>query len=70
MKIVSDNGFEKDVPLHAYMPQASLIFEPFINFGFTKVAKPASEYVYFYNEGKTATRVNQKYLSIKYYLKY
>jgi hypothetical protein len=33
LKIVSDNGFSKEVPLHAYTPQASIIFEPFINLG-------------------------------------
>lgn len=32
MKIVSED-YEKEVPLFAYKPAASIIFEPFINFG-------------------------------------
>ena len=52
IQIVSDNGFKKDVPLHAYPPIASLIFEPFINFGFVKMGKEKTEEVYFKNEGK------------------
>ena len=52
IQIVSDNGFKKDVPLHAYPQIASLIFEPFINFGFVKLGRDKTEEVYFKNEGK------------------
>lgn len=36
MKIVSDNGYEKDIPLHAYVTNGQVIFEPFINLGTIK----------------------------------
>jgi hypothetical protein len=40
------------VPLHAYPSIASIIFEPFINFGFVKLGREKTEDVYFKNEGK------------------
>jgi len=52
MKIVSDNDFEIDIPLHAYAPSAQIIFEPFINLGFIKMGKVKKEKIYFKNEGK------------------
>lgn len=33
MKIVSDNGYEKDIALHAFAASGQVIFEPFINLG-------------------------------------
>ena len=33
LKIVSEEDFEYDIPLHAYPPQAIILFEPFINLG-------------------------------------
>lgn len=60
MKIVSDNNFERDVPLHAYAPQAALVFEPFINMGFVKLGKAKTEKIYFKNEGKNAANVELK----------
>ena len=57
MVIVSDNDYKKEVPLRAYVPQPSLIFEPFINFGFIKVNKPSVETISFFNEGKAPAKV-------------
>ena len=37
MTIVSDLDFKKEIELHAYAPQASVIFEPVLNFGFVKM---------------------------------
>lgn len=52
LKIISDGGFELIVPLHAFMPQANLIFDPFVNFGFVQLFKEKTETIWFYNEGK------------------
>ena len=60
MKIVSDSSFEQDVPLHAYVAQASLLFEPFLNLGFIKLGKTKTEKIFFKNEGKAAAKVELK----------
>lgn len=52
MKIVSDGAIDVDVPLHAYAPQAQVVFEPFINLGFIKMGQPKKDMIYFKNEGK------------------
>lgn len=57
MQIVSDDGYKRDVPLHAYPPIAQLIFEPFVNFGFVKMGREKTESVFFKNEGKMASKV-------------
>lgn len=60
LKIVSDENFEKEVPLHAYPPQAQIIFEPFLNFGFVKMGRDKVEELFFKNEGKLPAKVNLK----------
>lgn len=49
--IISDEGFKFELPLHAYMPQAQIVFEPFLNFGFVQLGKSKTETVVFRNEG-------------------
>lgn len=49
--ITSDEGFKAEVPLHAYMPQAQILFEPIINFGFVPLTKTKVETIMFKNEG-------------------
>ncbi len=51
LEIVSEDRFQSIVPLHAYMPQASILFDPFVNFGFIRVQKEESKMITFKNEG-------------------
>ncbi|EGR30900.1 hypothetical protein IMG5_121460 [Ichthyophthirius multifiliis] len=60
LKIVSEEGFCKEIPLYANMPQAQLIFEPFINLGFVKVQEKKKDKIYFKNEGSIAAKVELK----------
>jgi hypothetical protein len=55
LEIVSDIDGEKfkyTLPLHAYQPQANIVFEPFINFGFCRLNHEKIEKIAFTNEGK------------------
>ncbi|KAL4498636.1 hypothetical protein ABPG72_019754 [Tetrahymena utriculariae] len=60
MKIVSDNGYEKDIPLHAYVSSGQVIFEPFINLGFIKLGKEKREEILFKNEGNAPAKIDLK----------
>lgn len=51
LEIVSDDKFSVTVPLHSYQPQANIVFDPFINFGFIKVQKDEIRPVMFENQG-------------------
>ena len=51
LEIVSEDRFSAIVPLHAYMPQSSILFDPFINFGFIRVQKEETRIITFKNEG-------------------
>lgn len=51
LEIVSDEKFSVTVPLHAYQPQASVVFDPFVNFGFIKINKEENRPVLFENQG-------------------
>lgn len=52
IRVVSDGGYECEVPLHAYMPQANIIFDPFVNFGFVQLHREKTETIWFFNDGK------------------
>ena len=52
LEIVSGTDFRVPVPLHAYQPQANIIFEPFINFGFVRIHHEKREKIAFKNDGK------------------
>ena len=43
-KVLEDNLIY-DIPLHAYCPEANIIFENFVNMGFVTVGKPKVEKV-------------------------
>jgi hypothetical protein len=60
LKIVSDENYERDIPLHAYPQQASILFEPFLNLGFVKMNSQKTEKIYFLNEGKIPAKVTLK----------
>lgn len=60
MKIVSDNGYEKDIALHAFAASGQVIFEPFINLGFIKLGKEKREEVLFKNEGSVPAKIELK----------
>ena len=60
LKIVSDENYERDIPLHAYPQQASIIFEPFLNLGFVKMNSEKTEKIFFLNEGKIPAKVALK----------
>jgi len=54
LEIVSNldgDHFRQIVPLHAYQPQAHIVFEPFVNFGFARVNQDRVEKIAFKNEG-------------------
>ena len=53
IKIVSEEKFSAVIPLHAYQTQATIQFEPFINFGFIQTQKEEVRVISFKNEGKT-----------------
>ncbi|KAL4497051.1 hypothetical protein ABPG72_002207 [Tetrahymena utriculariae] len=53
-----------EVPLHALRPQASILFEPFINYGFIKIFENNIKTIMFKNEGKMAGKVRLKYDSM------
>ena len=57
LMICSNNDFKREIELHAFAPQASIVFEPFINFGFVKMGKQGTEKCKFKNEGKLKTEV-------------
>lgn len=61
MKVVSDNGFEIEVKLHAYPLRSQIIFEPFLNLGFIQVNKEKIEQILFRNEGKSVGKVELKF---------
>jgi len=61
LEIVSDNNFSLTVPLHAYQPQASIAFDPFINFGFIKIQKDEFRPVLFENQGKRDGKVDLRF---------
>ena len=50
LEIVSDD-FNAVIPLHAYMPQAGLVFEPYVNFGFCQLGKERVQKIVFKNDG-------------------
>lgn len=52
IEIISDNDFKATLPLHVYQPQANILFEPFVNFGFVRVHHEKIEKIAFKNEGK------------------
>lgn len=52
LEIVSGNDFRHTVALHAYQPQANIVFEPFINFGFVRIHQEKVERIAFKNDGK------------------
>ena len=60
IKIVSDGGFEKVIPIHAYIPSGYILFEPFINLGFVNFGKEKKEEILFLNEGKIDCKVELK----------
>lgn len=61
IKIVTDGHNQIEVALHAFPPQPSIIFEPFINLGFVKVGHIKEEQIYFKNEGKVAGKVELQF---------
>jgi hypothetical protein len=55
LEIISDLGddhFRQILPLHAYQPQAHIVFEPFVNFGFVRANQERVEKIAFKNDGK------------------
>lgn len=51
LEVVCNTNFKAIVPLHAYPPQASINFEPFLNFGFSRIRYTNTKSVLFSNEG-------------------
>ncbi len=51
IEIVSEDRFSQIIPLHAYSPQSSITFDPFVNFGFIRVQKEETRTVTFRNDG-------------------
>lgn len=52
LTIVSDENFKAEVPLRALMPQANIMFDLFLNFGFVPINREKTETVWFTNDGK------------------
>lgn len=61
LEIVSDNGFTQTVALHAFQPQATIAFDPFINFGFIKIMKEEVRPILFENQGKKEGKVDLRF---------
>ena len=57
LEIVSDD-FKSVIPLHACMPQADLVFEPFVNFGFCQLGKERTQKIVFKNNGNFLLKLN------------
>jgi len=55
--VISDD-FESKVPMFAYSPMAKIVFEPFINFGFTQIGGKKKERVIFKNEGNESGNIS------------
>ena len=51
IEIVSEDKFSQIIPLHAYSPQSTISFDPFVNFGFIRVGKEEQRTVTFRNDG-------------------
>jgi len=62
--ILSDGDYKFEIPLHAYSPVASIIFEPFINLGFIKVNQEKRYKVKFKNEGSEEGKVELRYTDL------
>ena len=54
------DGYEYEIPLHAYIPSPVIVFEPFINFGFVQVNTFKSQKILFRNEGIVEDDINLK----------
>ena len=52
------------IPLHAYPPQASIIFEPFINLGFIPLNAERRHKVKFKNEGSVDGKVDLRFTDL------
>lgn len=64
IKIISDDDFTFNIPLHAYAPAANIVFEPFINMGFVNIGKEKKEAIKFKNEGNVEGKVELKYSNL------
>ncbi len=51
LEIISEDKFNAIIPLHAYQSQSTILFDPFINFGFIKVQKESTKIITFKNNG-------------------
>jgi hypothetical protein len=60
MEILSE-GFRYILQLHAFLPTSEIVFEPFVNLGFTALDKPKSTKVLFRNEGYVEGAIDLKY---------
>jgi hypothetical protein len=57
LKIVSEENYHYDIPLHALPPTSQIIFEPFINLGFVRINREKIDNILFKNEGKSEGKV-------------
>lgn len=59
--IMCDGDYKTEIPLHAYSPMPSIVFEPFVNFGFIPIGQERRQKVRFVNEGSVAGKVDLRF---------
>ena len=57
LTVYTDKNIKKEIKLFAFPPNAQILFEPFINFGFVEINKEKIEKIAFKNEGKTTGKI-------------
>lgn len=58
---IHSEGYEYVLLLHALSSQPDILYDPFVNLGFTTINRPATGSVLFRNEGKISGEVALKY---------
>ena len=59
--VIHSEGYEYILLLHALSSKPEILYEPFVNLGFTTINRPATGSVLFRNEGKTSGEVTLRY---------
>ena len=60
IRLISEEGYEYELRLHAYQPRSNIIFDRLLNLGFCKLNKPKEGKMIFKNKGNNLGRIELK----------